>query len=129
MGKMAVLAFLVVGGCSAEGLPTTVDPMAIVWEQTYGMEREARPVVAWQQACSISDVPDGNRAVSISRGCTIAVVHASGSIDLQSEDKISDSAFVLALEEWKAYLIATDFSAVNGAEMAIAKRALIDAGL
>ena len=127
MGRIVVLAFLAVG-CSAPALPGQADPMAIVWEQSYGMERETRPVVAWHGECRTGDWGAGRpRAVGGISGCTtMEMFFDTGVAELQTADAVSDSSFVLALSYWKGHLLGAD---PGGIEMAAAKRALIDAGL
>lgn len=129
MRPVLVAALLLFGGCAADAVPADgPDPMAIVWEQTYGMERESRPAVTWHDECRTAD-GTGNRATSIESGCVISIVYDDGAIELQRAGRISDSAFALALEQWREWLTASSFAPIDGASIASADRALVDAGL
>jgi hypothetical protein len=124
--RVMVLAALMVGGCGATGLPITErDAMHVVWEQSYGMEAESRPVVSWHSECRTDDSPGKLRITNVYAGCVASIVFADGHIEIQSSDKVSDSLFALSLGMWKAYLLSSDFGRFDGREVERAKAALL----
>jgi hypothetical protein len=135
VGMLAI--YLITSGCVARPLAgppdgvevTALDPMAIVWEQSYGMTRESRPDVILHDECRLDDHGAGQRrSVSISEGCVAAIVYETGMVELQMAAKPSDSLLAFALQEWKAFLLTSDFGPINGAEIKTARLALINAG-
>jgi hypothetical protein len=130
MGMRGMILALVVGGCSATGLPVNErDPMHLVWEDTYGMESGSRPEVVWHSGCRMDDAPGSERITSVYKGCVASIVFADGRIELQTGLKVSDTLFALSLGMWKAYLLTSDLGAFDGAEVNEAKKALLDNSL
>jgi len=124
-----MLLAVMMTGCSASALPgATPDAMTLVWEQTYGMEITARPTVSWHDECRLS-ANGGNRSITAYHGCIVAIVEATGTIELQRANTVSSSQFSFALAQWKHQLMLSTFGPIDGDEVARAQATLVAAGL
>lgn len=110
------VALFLVGGCSAAPLPVDNEEraMSLVWEASYGMERESRPrVELFDDVCRTSSGIDSRqRAATVwLGGCLRAAVGNDGLVQIHREPTIAASDFAHSLGMWRQWLLFTAFHA------------------